>query len=335
MKRLIVLLPLLLLAGMATTALAGDYHKTLTLICSDCHIMHYSQSHGYQVGGSVFPALANGPNAYLLRAGDVNQTCLACHNGNTFYPDVFGDNVLGSASVRLAGGLNAETGHGLTNDAGYDVIDGHTLYSTDVPPGNTGGTMDAIPAEGLECSSCHAVHGAVSYRNLMLRSGTLFAGDTVSYAAGANDLTKDVFEHANNSYTYGDVDYNEPIVTNSKYAIWCQNCHTKFHGTDMTDPNMGDGTDYHRHPTASANISTASASDPWRVRTNKVKVMSPTGDWSKTATGLTPSCMSCHKAHGNKNGFGLVFMAGTGTITEEGDGGAYRDMCRQCHSRGN
>jgi hypothetical protein len=44
--------------------------------------------------------------------------------------------------------------------------------------------------------------------------------------------------------------------------------------------------------------------------------------------------MSCHKSHGNQNAFGLIFMSGTGTITDNGDGGAYRDLCRQCHRQG-
>lgn len=332
MKRLIVLLPLLLLAGMAATAVAGDYHKSATLICSDCHIMHASQSHGYQVGGSVFPVPSGTPNAYLLRGADINKTCLACHNGQTYFPDVFGDNILGSTTVRLAGGLNAAAGHGLTNDAGYDEIDGHTLYSTDVPPGNVGGTGTAIGADGLECSTCHSVHGAVSYRNLMLRG--IFAGDTITYVTGTNNGTYDVFERNARAYTIDDVDYNEPNLTNSKYATWCKNCHTDFHGA-ITDANMGDGTDWKRHPQSTVDISNTSTTGQWRVHTTHVKVMSPNNDWSNTATGLTPSCMSCHKSHGNKNGFGLVFQAGLGaTVTEEGDGGAYRDLCRQCHSQG-
>lgn len=45
--------------------------------------------------------------------------------------------------------------------------------------------------------------------------------------------------------------------------------------------------------------------------------------------------MSCHKAHGNRNPFGLIFMTGTGaTVTEDGDGGVYKDLCRQCHTQG-
>ena len=50
---------------------------------------------------------------------------------------------------------------------------------------------------------------------------------------------------------------------------------------------------------------------------------------------VTPSCMSCHKGHGNANPFGLIFMTGSGAnVTENGDGGVYKDLCRQCHVQG-
>lgn len=345
MKRLIVLLPVLLLAGMASTAMAGDFHNGLTLICSDCHVAHYSQSHGYTVGGSVFPPLGpGGPWNNLLRDEEV-KLCLACHNGQSWAPDVFGDNVTGT--TRLAGGLNVAPGHGLTNDTGFDPIDGHTLYSTDLPPGS-GGTYVPGP-EGLICTDCHAQHGGNSYRNLLYRG--IFAGDTLTYAVGTNDLTKDVFEHSAAAYTYGDVDYNEPDVTNSKYATWCMNCHTSFHGkggsANMGGASGGTGptanaTPWVRHPTADVNIGNTpstpyiSSLSQFNGHTNRVKVMDSQGLWNGTSADntVTPSCMSCHKSHGNHNAFGLIFMKGTGTITDDGDGGQYKDLCRQCHTEG-
>jgi len=50
-------------------------------------------------------------------------------------------------------------------------------------------------------------------------------------------------------------------------------------------------------------------------------------------------CLSCHKSHGNKNSFGLIYMKGVGDVTEEGAGtgsgaGAYIDLCQQCHVQG-
>lgn len=329
MKRFSLLLTGLIMVGAVAVATAGDFHKTATLVCSDCHVMHYSQQHGYTTGGIFTPLGTAGPYAALLRNEPV-ELCLTCHNGTSFAPDVFGDNA-GTTPVRQAGALNAIAGHGLTNDAGYDVIDGHSLFSPDMPPGGTGTAYVPDANEGLWCGSCHGVHGTVNYRNLALRG--IFAGDTVSYAIGTNDLTKDVFERSAASYNVDDVDFNEPDVNNSRYGRWCKNCHVDFHGSPG-DVNMTDAAgDFVRHPVAGVNIG-ASARVRTVALTNNPKLMDSQGLWTDASTTLTPSCMTCHKGHGNQNAFGLIFMGHNGTVTEEGDGGTFREMCRQCHGMG-
>jgi len=65
-------------------------------------------------------------------------------------------------------------------------------------------------------------------------------------------------------------------------------------------------------------------------------VMTNTGNWTPGSASEvedhSPTCLTCHKAHGNRNPFGLIFMGNTGRITEEGTtGGRYVDLCRQCH----
>ncbi len=347
MKRLTLLLTGIMMVGVVALAAAGDFHVGTSLVCSDCHVAHYSQSHGYTVGGLFMPLGNAGPYEDLLR-DDVNKVCLACHNGSSFAPDVFGANG-GVPGVREAGGLTVASGNGLSNDPGYDVIDGHTLYSTALPPGH--GTSAYVPsAEGLRCVDCHAQHGiATQYRNLLNRG--IFTGDTLTYAVGTNDLTKDVFERSAGTYTIDQIDFNEPNTRQSSYGRWCKTCHQDFHGQGG-DANMGglaggvtssNATPWKRHPTADVNIgesgSTAtyiSSLARYAGVTNKVKVMDSQGLWTGTGTDntVTPSCMSCHKAHGNMNGFGLIFMNGTGTVTEEGDGGVYKDLCRQCHTEG-
>jgi hypothetical protein len=347
MKRLSVLLAIIALAGTAVFATAGDFHVGTSLVCSDCHIAHSSQSHGYAVGQAPGYLGTGGPFADLLR-DDPNKVCLSCHNNQSWAPDVLGANG-GTTGLRQAGGLNVAAGHGLSNDAGFDEIDGHTLYSTDVPPG--GAASAYVPgAEGLECVNCHAQHGsATQYRNLLNRG--IFTGDTLNYAIGTNDLTKGVYERSAAAYTESDVDFNEPDTRNSQYARWCKSCHVDFHGQGG-DANMGgqpggvtatNTNPWERHPNADVNIGESGASATFISSlarfagvTNKVKVMDSQGLWLGTGTNttVTPSCMSCHKAHGNQNGFGLIFMKGTGTRTEEGDGGVYKDLCRQCHSQG-
>lgn len=344
MRRLIILFSVFLTMGIGASVQAGDFHTGASLVCSDCHVAHYSQSHTYTGSGTVFPPLgAGGPFTNLLRDEEVKM-CLACHDGQSFAPDVFGASA--TSTRRMAGGLNAKAGT-IANDLGYAEIDGHTLFSTAVPPGGTG-TAYVPGAEGLICTNCHAQHGGTSYRNLLSRG--IFTGDAITYAVGTNDLTKDVFERSSASYVETDVDFNEPVTTNSAYGNWCQNCHVDFHGAGGA-ANMGgqsggvtaaNTNPWKRHPTADVNIGTPSATfissiARFNGNTNRVKVMDSQGLWNATTADntVTPSCMSCHKAHGNRNAFGLVFMNGTGaTVTEDGDGGIYKDLCRQCHIQG-
>ncbi len=336
MSRWGFILGVVALLAFAGAGWAGDYHYNATLICSDCHVMHYSQSHGYNANGSgnYLSMGDGGPFAFLLR-DEVNQLCLDCHDGQVWAPDVFEANT-GSA-VRLAGGLNRTTSAGPYYPAG-----GHTLGSTDAPPGYVG-TWDH--PEGLECVDCHRPHGAATYRNMSASSGF----PTVSYAIGTNDLTKDVFERSMLNYDVSQVDFNEPVATASKYGEWCQHCHTDFHGTSL-DGNMRDQTEpagegWYRHPTADANIGALggghSSLATFNTKLYRVKVMSPTGDWGTQGStwptapaDLTASCFSCHKSHGSKNAFGLIYLTGTTAETEEGDGTNMRSTCKQCHRQG-
>lgn len=344
MRRLIICFSVLLAVGIGVSVQAGDFHVGTSLVCSDCHVAHYSQSHTYTGSGTVFPPLGTGgPFNSLLRNEEVKM-CLACHDGQSWAPDVFGGSATNTR--RQAGGLNALSGT-IANEAGYDEIDGHTLHSTSMPPGGTG-TAYVPGAEGLVCTNCHAQHGsATQYRNLLNRG--IFTGDTLNYAVTSNDLTKDVFERSAGSYVETDVDFNEPYTTRSRYGEWCQECHVDFHGAGGAT-NMGGQSGgvtaahtnpWKRHPTSDVNIGTPGATfisslARFNGLTNRVKVMDSQGLWNATTADntVTPSCMSCHKGHGNKNPFGLIFMVGTGTVTEEGDGGIYKDLCRQCHVQG-
>ena len=60
----------------ASGALAGDFHRGLSLNCSDCHVMHFSQTHGYNPDGSgTTTDLGAAPHEYLLR-NEINDLCL-------------------------------------------------------------------------------------------------------------------------------------------------------------------------------------------------------------------------------------------------------------------
>lgn len=362
MKRTFILLVALVLI-VPVAALAGDYHKGLTLNCNECHVMHAQQSHGYNAnGGGIFtPVAGTGGHEYLLR-NEINQLCLSCHDNQTFAPDVLEGN--GGTAVpngRIAGALN------MNNVAPYFDATGHTLGSTETAPG---GTWAPNQEHGLVCTDCHGPHGRTTstnsnpYRNLFTEAtGTAIA--PVSYAIGTNDstgLTKSVFERTASGalhYDLENVDYNEPNQTMSDMGTFCKACHTDFHGSAsdswMRDQNGAAGTLWLRHPTANANIGGVGGGHsrlnqfaglgtyvaPNVARTYRPKVMSSTGNWGTQGqvftgapTDLTPSCFTCHASHGNTNGFGIKYITGNNPIGENGDGGTYRETCRACHGQG-
>jgi len=336
----------LLLANLAS---AGDYHKNGTLYCSQCHVMHFSQSHGYNPDGSGFFTPLGGalPHEALLR-DEVNNLCLSCHDNNGFAPDVLGPSNTGNepGDVRLAGYLNR-----LGVASSGNAADGHTLDSTATAPGSNPAWSDA---EGLKCTDCHHQHGSggtghpaggQQYRNLTSAPGNgTQRWVTYNYETGnPYNNARDVYERAPASYDESNMDWNEPDQTKSAIANWCAGCHSNFHG-DVGGTNIG-GTpvtggyaEFVRHPAAGVNIGAItgghSSLTQYNAHVNKVKVMTGLGTWAPTVgADATPTCITCHKAHGNGNAFGLIFRQGTGTLNENGDtaGNQVEDLCGQCH----
>jgi hypothetical protein len=313
--------------------------------------MHYSQSHGYNPDGSGFylqPG-AGGPFDHLLR-DEVNNLCLSCHDQAGIAPDVLGaaNGGNGPSDVRLAGYLNRLGVQGLAPT-------GHTLDTLDEAPGSQppwAPEDENGVGEGLNCTNCHQQHGYAggqnAYRNLRMDPGNLgFLGAVVTYndtTIGTNDLTRDVFERQAAEYDESDMDWNEPDSTTSAIGNWCGGCHTNFHGSPG-DANMGgvpDGSSYSdflRHPDGGVDIGGVggghSSLSVYNSHTNKVKVMSEVGVWDPAGSDVTPTCISCHKGHGNGNAFGLLYRSGTGTLTENGDsnGTQVENLCAQCHTQ--
>lgn len=360
----IVAVAALLVMAAARAAPAGDYHHGTQLLCPDCHTMHYSQTESYNPDsvGTFTPLGPGGPFLHLLR-NTVNNLCLSCHNGQSFAPDVLeANNNSGVVPVRQAGALNR------TNASPYFEHTGHTLDSPDTPPG---GSWTPGP-DGLECTNCHSAHGGGlgtargwadpqgSYRNLGGFGTAPGSGVGISYTridVDGVDLTKDVAEDVSSGvaathYGVTGIAFQEPDATKSYYANFCKGCHTDFHGDVGGTEIGGTGTPaegFIRHPTNGVDIGAHGPGGHSQIttlasRTNQVQVLSPAGKkagtYLATDTDLTPSCMSCHKGHGNQNAFGLIFMSGTGTVTEQGDDpllagtSGVRALCKQCHVQG-
>jgi hypothetical protein len=383
MRNRVIVLAAAVLALAAMPVLAGEWHSGQNNLCSDCHTMHFSQQHNWDSGAapSTTPApLGNwlgtvGPNDFLLKA-PANQLCLACHDGQTFAPDVLGLNTNASPSQgREAGALNdAALG------APYETWKGHTLDSTDVPPGFDPAVIGAAanwydPAGGLECISCHAQHGPNgAYRNLgpYALGGAATAVRPTYVISNTNNTAMDVWidlpSYTANSgnaatfnpyYDFATISFNRndatvgTTQTSNRMDTFCAACHGTFHG-GAGDTNIGasaaalDG--FIRHPTSAVTLGAAAAqgygghSSLSRYVANTTKVHVYASD-TVGYTDASPGCISCHKAHGNQNPFGLMFLNGNATaIDEQGGWNAtqtqdliqgYRNLCGQCHSQGN
>jgi predicted CXXCH cytochrome family protein len=291
---------------------AGEYHAGATLVCSDCHVEHAGQT----TAGSA-------PS--LLKAASTTQVCLSCHDGQAGTSDVRGPDVNPAYGPRQAGALT-------TGGGGHEDWKGHTLDTPASPPG---GTMPG-GAGTLTCTSCHAAHGNANYRNLVSPTPITYAISTspdnaadVRIDLGSVPAPAD--RVAAGFYSAKKIFFNLRTTSVSPYGAFCAQCHGDFHGVLKT----GVLSPFRRHPTESVGLPVAYVAR-YNAQANKVQVMAA-GNAATIAygTGASASCMSCHKAHGNRNAFGLIFMRGSGALTEQGvEGGRYTDLCGQCHSEG-
>jgi len=361
MRKLTILLTALLVVAALPLLAQSNYHYNENMNCSDCHSMHASAHNNLTDGTAIttpngasspnrainpyYPAPNPGPGREALLKND--DVCSSCHKDQTFAPDVFGDNL--NTYIRSAGGVREDATGG-----------GHKIGSTVRPPGYDGSGVGNYFAAGseLECVSCHSPHGSANFRNLIpyaLRGAVTSANapkisPTVSKAA-AFDASKDVTILGGSSYVFGSgtanfgsyygrnavvfsrvADGSEIVFNGAKSSNhmdqFCGVCHGDFHGGDPTTDKTGDGTAFVRHPTGVVKIASfSSATGVSNLKTYQASAVQTTGTDS-------PGCLTCHKAHGNKNPFALIYPSPTAAdTTEEGDG-AYKTLCKSCHGMG-
>jgi hypothetical protein len=380
MKRAIAILGVLLL--FAVPAMAGEWHTGANNLCTDCHTMHFSMQHEFD--SAAAPGLtgadgnwlsATGPNTNLLKDSG-NDLCITCHNGQSFAPDVVEANTNASpTNGRMAGALNLQVG------GSWNTWEGHTLGSTVDPPGYQQNYLEAATnpydtASDLKCVSCHDEHGTPGYRNLgptawglsdMTVVRPTYVISTTNTAT--SDVWIDIASHTPNSgvaatfnpyYAYDSINYNRNDATvgvgsektSNRMDTFCSACHSDFHGGEGDTAIGGSaGVDFSRHPTSQALIGAAGGSNStlalYTGATTQVKTYSD----AALQADATPGCVTCHKAHGNQNPFGLFLLHGdTATITEDGGYGqagslgetesiagygvGLMNLCGQCHAQG-
>lgn len=316
------------LLALAERSPSGDFHFYGSLNCSDCHVMHYSETHSLTGGppSTVVPLGSGGPFPRLLRQSE-SQLCLVCHDGRTDAPDVFGSNA--GTNVRAAGALNR-----VGESGPYAEANGHSLGSTNAAPG---GTWTGNQAGGLQCKHCHDIHGNAYYRNLTPNPGTAkgkfvtyLTGTTYSGTAAVQQLaTSPIATH----YSVSNIRYRQTKVGSTDFGIsqWCSGCHGDFL------PAGGSGSPPADHSTDGVTMAQAVVNgnvDPnhwFSALASRVPVVSPSGAVPGTS-GTSDNqvfCGTCHKAHGSTNPKGLIYDDETTAAPE--DGTSQMQTCQQCH----
>lgn len=358
MKKLIVAVAAL---GWVGAAFAGDYHKFDKLICSDCHAMHASRQHAFNGTGvdPLYPLALQGVGYdKLLLQNGVNPTCLACHDGQASIPDVLGSAGGGQVN-RSAGFLNSPT-----VGASYT---GHTLDTADSPPGYLGSWNAGT--EGFNCSNCHAVHGSGAYRNLGLSMymgsadmsfGTpsnpfasvgptynAIAPNAATRASTTFDATKDVTirvtgrDYLTTNVKLGIGSGNTTAVNG--FNAYCAACHGQFHGTGNTVGSSA--TAFIRHPTSGiVRVNTPDTILGGTSSANPVlSLVRPAWTSTLESGNFEVACVTCHKGHGNANGYALLLPpaptspgqpGAAPTGYENGGGDQIRGLCVTCHPMG-
>lgn len=302
-----------------------SYHTAATLVCSQCHTMHYSEG-GQPPGG----ADTGGPFPKLLLKKNVTDLCLTCHGAGGSGPNVMsGSWPAGSFSNSAT---YPGTGHnptGTSDNQSTQIPIDSTLGLT--PPGSTGGALTEFT-----CATCHDRHGDDAFTYRLLRKHIKGPGGSV---VDVSNTIVSTFADEQSAETESETNHNvyrSPAVikeTSQGFSAWCASCHGSFHKTAAS--NL-------RHPTAKQlgglyqNYTAQNTSDGYAggtyhykypVETNQGQIATTDSQWSITS-GDTERvfCLTCHRAHAspyaNAGRWDFAQPSGPGT------------GCNKCHARG-
>src|SRR3990167_5812792 len=316
---------------------SANYHSD-PLICSDCHVMHASDSGGVTTynGGAGF--------TNLLKATNTNTLCLNCHSADgpnyaSSGAPCVADKTTGG-DTPAAGGFGFEgygyygAGVGVYDrvSGGNDWIDtrGHNLHvaaaAQPSPPGSGGGNWDN-GTNYMTCATCHNQHGNTNYRNLLPDPNSVNAG-----ISGCTVLAQ------SNGYTDTSV-WEDTGQYTADFTLYCQDCHEKFGPSNTFDPStqniQGAVTGNYDADGLVDNSAGANTHHPVDFQlTAAVQTNYTNYGGSGTYPLLTTSsgnkavfCLTCHRAHGSFNVASLRLRPDTGTLA-----GA-PEACEVCHNK--
>ncbi|PWB75568.1 hypothetical protein C3F09_02045 [candidate division GN15 bacterium] len=320
--------------GSASAFDVATYHRGANLFCSQCHTMHASETHaGLASEPGAYPRTYT-PQPKLLKAADPVTLCLTCHDNQAGIPDVVGADVNG-LNERAAGLFGMAD---MPNDNGHKIatgIDPNVLCERcHADPNNVRDASGFVTAS-VSCIDCHNPHGNGRARNLQWAS---WPGGEYPFGyyvrPGSTGLSR---------YESSNIGYPAPNGTN--FAVegvevtnMCIDCHHAiFNNTDIDTTHVKhpvyNSEWAERNTISQGDAGGSTVSSHWIsgsgagfLQTPRVHyVVRGATDFATSTTVAATNgvfCLSCHKAHGSNEPFGLVFH-----WTPGGEG------CDQCHNK--